>query len=144
MTSQLIFQVSSDEEIKSLVEQHQVEGGLTLRAVHETAEGKFAVFGAPTPYHLYDEITDTFIFNIELYLDDVVRPQRDLILDRTDKLMIRDIVDKCTLQELIQLKNWRQALRDITLGITTLNVTWPEKPTVDDSTVQGLLDKINY
>lgn len=114
-------------ENENIIINEQLSKGLKLIEYQNLFDGDFLVFS-----------------NLDEWINLNVRPIRDQILDKTDKLMLRDIVDKCTLQELIQIKQWRQALRDITTTITTFQTIWPTKPTVDDPTVQGLLDKINY
>lgn len=60
----------------------------------------------------------------EEWIDSVVRPERDKLLRESDFLMLQDIVDDLTPAEYIEIKTYRQALRDAPNN----NGVFPVKP----------------
>lgn len=65
------------------------------------------------------------ILSREEWLDINVRPERNKLLQETDYLMLADNVEEMTKDEYVELKNYRQALRDLPKNISIRDKVWP-------------------
>ena len=60
---------------------------------------------------------------------DELRFERNLLLQQSDWIVIKEREEGGTVKNFADWKTYRQALRDITNSATSLDdVTWPEKP----------------
>lgn len=66
----------------------------------------------------------------EEFINTKIRPDRNRCLSETDFLLLPDMIEKMTKDEIADIKKYRQELRDIPQNITTDNITWPDKPKI--------------
>ena len=89
-------------------------------------------------WYEFDEKSQKWVVNPEKKKKSVLvdlRKMRDMILDETDWLILRhadEIAVQCpvtlTAEQLLELRKYRQALRDLTLVVEDKEVTWPVRP----------------
>ncbi len=78
--------------------------------------------------HLDNQLSQKQI-NIQKLKD--IQEQRDILLQQSDILYIRALESRLTTAKLAPLKEYRQALRDITDQPNLNNITWPTLPQLD-------------
>jgi len=81
----------------------------------------------PSASHEWSMDTKEWILNPEKAWS-AVRHQRDTLIAATDWMVLPDA--PFTESEIVEIKEYRQALRDITEQPDPLNIEWPEKPEV--------------
>lgn len=79
----------------------------------------------PSEMHEWDIVNKKWIENIEQAWV-TVRRKRDLLLLETDWMALPDA--PFSTEEVIAIKIYRQALRDITEQVDPYNISWPIKP----------------
>ena len=80
----------------------------------------------PTPFHLWDTGTKTWVANVRNGWKEV-RLKRDLLLRNSDWHMLSDTPDSSEQQE--AWRNYRAALREIDKQPDPYNIVWPTPPT---------------
>ena len=106
-----------------------VEAGDDIQAdSHYYTDGMFReIPERPSPYHEWVPGTASWM------LDDVrawrdIRGRRDKLLSESDWAILPDV--PLSEEQKIEVKTYRQALRDITAQPDLGNIIWPEKPEV--------------
>jgi hypothetical protein len=82
----------------------------------------------PNYFYVYDTQNDEWAFDRELWLDGEIRPIRNELLADTDFYLLVDRYEQLTNQEQLDIKTYRQALRDFTTNVIYENIVWPIKP----------------
>jgi len=82
----------------------------------------------PSPYHMWVE--GAWQFNRDAWLDAVIRPQRNRILDEVDvKYCNADKWEGMTSEQKAAWRAYKQILRDLPDTIDYFGQAWPEMPT---------------
>lgn len=95
---------------------HYIEGGEVIEKPQR-----------PSASHEWSMDTKEWILDQEKAWS-AVRHQRDILIAATDWMVLPDA--PFTESEVMEIKVYRQALRDITEQPDPLNIEWPEKPEV--------------
>jgi hypothetical protein len=82
----------------------------------------------PNYFYTFDLELDEWVFDRELWLDGEIRPTRNELLTETDFYLLVDRYEQLTNQEQLEIKTYRQNLRDFTAVADINNLVWPTKP----------------
>ena len=121
-------------DLREVVIAEQELANNTLVESQNHGDGNFLIFQEKTKWHTRDIETGDWIFNLEQYLTEVVKPKRDNELVVTDYLMLTDTYALLSAKEKTDLVNYRQQLRDLTSSVideaSALALEWPVRFTL--------------
>lgn len=86
------------------------------------------VIERPNYFYVFDVDYDMWVFDRQLWLDGEIRPIRNDLLAETDFYLLVDRYELLTNQQQLDIKTYRQALRDFTVNVVLDNIVWPTKP----------------
>jgi len=121
-------QYKTQEEKQALISEYEIKG-YRVTEEHLHLDGKFLIFGGKTDYHKLNEKTGKWDFDLDNYVENVVRVERNKRLRETDYLMLSDTFELLTGSEQIVLINYRKTLRDLPENLidenTAMGLVWP-------------------
>ncbi len=106
-----------------------VEAGDEIQSdTHYYTDGAFQeIPERPSPYHEWIPATKSWALDeVRAWRD--IRGRRDKLLSESDWAILSDV--PLSEEQKIEVKTYRQALRDITAQPDLGNIIWPEKPEV--------------
>jgi len=120
-------QYKTAEEKQALMSEYENKG-YRLTEEQNLIDGNFLIFGPKTDYHKMNEETKKWDFDLDGYVEDVVRVERNKRLKETDYLMLSDTFALLSMGEQASLIGCRQALRDLPESLTSealaMNISW--------------------